>query len=86
MTYATTNPPALLVSRVGGSPAIWVYSSADAIATVDGAGYFSNAGDLGMKENDVVFVVDTANNLLTISKLGALSSGAATVIALTAVP
>jgi len=76
----------MLVQGVGGGPAVWLYNSEDAIAEVDGAGYFSNAGDLGMKEDDIMLVVNTTGNLATIAKVGALASGAATVIALTAVP
>lgn len=86
MAYSVSNPPSLMVSRIGKGPAIWVYSSPDAIADVDGAGYFSNAEDLGMRQNDIVFVVNTTGNLLTLAKLGAISGGAATVVALTAVP
>ena len=85
MTYATTNPPCLLVKRVGDSGGLWWYSSADAIAAVDAAGYFSNAGDLGMKSGDCVFIWDTGNSLLTITKV-IVASGAGTVTALTAVP
>ena len=86
MAYVTTNPPSLLVSRVGGSPAIWAYSSADAIADVDDANYFTNADDLGMKENDVIFVINTTGNLTSMGKVGAVTaSGAAATTALTAV-
>ena len=86
MAYSVTNPPNMVAQRVGKSPAIWIYTSTDAIADVDAAGYFTNAGDLGMQENDIVFVVNTTGNLATIAKLGAVAAGAATVIALTAVP
>lgn len=61
MTYAVSNPPKLMVPRVGGEgPAIWVYYDGDDDATVNGAGYFSNGVDLGMKVGDVVLVFDTA--------------------------
>lgn len=43
-------------------PKIWVYSSADPIATVQAAGYFTNGLTLGMRKNDIVFVID--NNLV----------------------
>jgi hypothetical protein len=74
MAYATTNPPVKVsqgpltttnANEPGGTntiPQIWVYSSADPIATVQGAGYFSNGLTLGMKVSDIVFVID--NNLL----------------------
>ena len=87
MAYSTDNPPALLVKRVGKSGAVWWYASTDAIAVVDGANYFSNALELGMKQNDVIFIANTTGNLLTIGKVGAVTAaGAAATTALTAVP
>jgi hypothetical protein len=88
MTYATSNPPALSSQAIAGLR-VWEYTSADAIADVDGAGYFTNGGDLGMKVGDIVFIVDTANSLSTISQVSTVSStspGATTIVALTAVP
>jgi hypothetical protein len=84
MAYATTNPPreismGPLAGSVGGR--IWSYVSADVAATVAGAGYFSNAGQLGMKANDVILVVDTSTPLLTgflVHSISATSPGAAT--------
>lgn len=73
MAYSTTNPPCRTTSgpiaginanEPGGTntiPAIWVYASADPIATVQGAAYFSNGLSLGMRVGDIVFVYD--NNL-----------------------
>ena len=74
MAYATTNPPVKVsqgplagfgANEPGGTntiPAMWVYSSADPIATVQGAGYFTNGLTLGMRVGDIVFVID--NNLV----------------------
>jgi hypothetical protein len=45
----TTNP----------QPKMWLYASADPIATVQGAGYFSDGIQRGLMVNDIVFVVDT---------------------------
>ena len=60
MTYATSNPPRLVVQSIGGSgPNIWTYRSTDAAATVDGANYITNGGSLGMKVGDIVFVTDS---------------------------
>lgn len=71
MSYATTNPPVVLVPGVGGSPTLWLYKSADAVATVAGAGYFTDAANLGMKENDVVLVVDTGNHYCHVTVVSA---------------
>jgi len=60
MAYATSNPPKLLLSSIGGSGIqIWSYASTDAAAVVDGANYITNGGSLGMKVGDLVYVTDT---------------------------
>lgn len=59
MAYATTNPPAKVVGSIGNR-SFWHYSSADDDATVNGAGYITNALELGMKVGDLVYVFDTA--------------------------
>lgn len=67
MAYATSNPPAKLVQGLltqfgagaGAGGDVWVYKSTDADATVAGAGYFTNAADLGMQIGDVVFIHQT---------------------------
>lgn len=57
MTYSTSNPPVLVSQGVGNQTlAIWHYTHAtDPTATVDGAGYITNGGALGMKVGDLVF-------------------------------
>lgn len=60
MPYVTTNPPALisqLVGKTGGKQ--WVYDSADAALVVRGAGYITNADDLGMAVGDIVDQIDS---------------------------
>jgi lipid-binding SYLF domain-containing protein len=59
MAYDTANPPALIVQGISGQGRIWHYQSADAIATVNTSGYFSNGAALGMKVGDTVIVRDT---------------------------
>lgn len=50
------------LARVGGgvgeNPAIWTYTSADAIATVNTAGYFNDASK-ELTVRDIIFVVDS---------------------------
>lgn len=58
MSYSTSNPPALLDQSIAG-PRLWIYASADPIATVNTSGYFSNGDALGMKVGDTVIVRDT---------------------------
>lgn len=59
MAYSTSNPPKLLVPRVGNGNALWIYASEDIHTDVDADGYFTNGEALGMKVNDVVIVVKT---------------------------
>jgi hypothetical protein len=41
------------------APAIWSYTSADAIATVNTSGYFNNASK-ELRIRDIIFVTDSA--------------------------
>jgi len=85
MAYSTSTPPVKLVDALGGTGAIWSYRSTDAVATVRGAGYFSNGSDLGMKGGDIVYSCETDNTFATsVSCVTAVTAGgAATVSALT---
>jgi hypothetical protein len=86
MAYSISNPPAQISERLAGGPSLWVYRSADAIATVDDTDYFTNAADLGMRTGDVIFVLNTTGGLTTIGQITVDSDGNGTVTALTAVP
>lgn len=46
-------------ASAGNAPSLWTYTSADAIATVNTAGYFNDAS-AELKVRDVIFVVDSA--------------------------
>jgi hypothetical protein len=66
MAYSISNPPVPIPDGAltgfgssSGGVRIWTYRSADPIATVQGAAYFSNGIQLGMAVGDVVIVVDT---------------------------
>lgn len=79
MAYSTTNPPQLLVPGIGAAPSLWVYTSADAHGTVEGAGYFTNGAKLGLKANDIVIVTDTATPACVITRASSATTvGAAT--------
>lgn len=60
----------------GAGPRIWVYSTEDAIATVNTAGYFNDASDL-LAVRDIIFVCDT--NTPTTSIVSVLSNAAGVV-------
>ena len=81
--YSISNPPVLVIPAPmgrGNAPQFWVYQTADADATVDDSGYFTNGLALGMKVGDLVYVYDTAtpkgwiHNVITVST----TTGAAT--------
>jgi hypothetical protein len=67
MAYSTSAPPQLIAQSVGGGGALWFYSSADAIATVNTSGYFTNGYRLGMKVGDSIIVRDTATPTQTLA-------------------
>lgn len=50
--------PTALVKIGGADPALYIYKSADAQATVQASGYFNSAGDFLMN-GDVIIIVDT---------------------------
>jgi hypothetical protein len=78
MSYSASIPPKLLVPGVGGGPGIWIYTSADARTTVEGASYFSNAKQMGLKLGDVVIVIYTTGYVTTIHSVASVSGNAAT--------
>lgn len=85
MAYSTSNPPQLIGQGIGGNGKCWLYKSADAIADVDAAGYFTNAGDLGISTGDEITIIDTTNGLTSKGKV-TVTAGAGTATALTAFP
>lgn len=77
MAYVTTNPPILTTEGpLTGAGQLWRYSSADAAATVDVAGYITNGGQLGMKVGDLVNVYDTVNLITTTHRVVSVSATA----------
>ena len=65
MAYSVTNPAQCLPGGSGGAPRVFVYSSTDAHATVEGAGYFSDGYTYGMRVGDVVIVNKTTATIET---------------------
>jgi len=58
----------------GNAPRIWVYSTTDAIATVNTAGYFNDASDL-LQVRDIIFVCDTSTPTTNIVSVLSNASG-----------
>jgi len=61
-------------SKKGSQSAMWTYSSADAIATVNTEGYFNNASQL-LAVGDVVFVYDSNTPTLSICMVKSNTGG-----------
>lgn len=91
MAYDKANPPVAMSmgplaqfnttesTSVGGK--LWLYKSADVIATVEGANYFTNGKDLGIQPGDLVYILDTTTphayltTVATVTASGATLSG-----------
>jgi hypothetical protein len=56
------NPKLLRAIAASGfdSGTTWVYGPGDPHATVEGAGYFTDGGQKGMRVGDLVFVIESA--------------------------
>lgn len=77
MAYAVSNPPAKIAQTLTGK-SLWMYVSADDDATVNGGGYITNAGDLGMEVGDIVLVSDTTTPKGSFHYVASITNGAAT--------
>lgn len=81
MAYAVTNPPQLKITAPAGGTQVWTYVSTDVHTDVDAADYFSNGHALGMRVNDVIFVVkSTATVGATVHSVSAVTTGGAATI------
>lgn len=80
MAYDTSNPPVLVSDRNDGSSArLWIYTSTDDPDTVAGAGYISNAVNVGMRVGDAVIIRESDNAYAPVmASVASISSGAAT--------
>tara|TARA_S200002703_G_C3692652_1_gene212687 strand:+ start:251 stop:514 length:264 start_codon:yes stop_codon:yes gene_type:complete len=72
MAYNAAN-----LTRIGGASNgdLWFYTSADAIATVNTAGYFNDASNM-LAVRDVIIVVDTATPTTSFVNVLSNASGA----------
>lgn len=76
MAYSTSAPPVLLAGAINGQSQLWLYRSTDAAAVVRVSGYISNAGTLGMRAGDLVWMIDTdaspiAAQMMTVATISA---------------
>ena len=75
MAYSTSSPPRLILQVIAG-PGMWLYTSNDASTVVDASGYITNGGNLGMKVNDLVQVIDADAKVITMHTVVTVSSTA----------
>ena len=61
-------------SKRGNAPSMYTYTSADAIATVNTAGYFNDLSDT-LAVGDVIFVHDSATPTMSIVMVASNASG-----------
>jgi lipid-binding SYLF domain-containing protein len=81
MSYSTSNPPKLFAQVGGAGPRQWYYASTDVHTDVDATDYFSNGDALGMKVDDLVFVVKTTATVgATLHSVSAVTAGGAATI------
>ena len=74
MAYSVTGlQPIGGQAKAGNAPQMWSYTSADAIATVNTTGYFTDAADL-LNVGDLIYVYDsntpTASLVVVLSNTG----------------
>lgn len=62
--YSTSNPPRLVAQPIAGLR-MWQYTSDDAVTAVRVSGYFTNGYDLGMRQGDIVVVLDNDASPIT---------------------
>ncbi len=61
MSYDVANPPRLMVpARSTDNPQMWAYHDGDPKEDINGADYFTNGVELGMKVGDCLYSFDTA--------------------------
>lgn len=80
MSYSNTGLRCLVPS-VGGGPALWQYTSADAHTDVAGAGYFSDGANFGLKAGDTMIVQDTNTPTCTLHRVASATTIASATLA-----
>ncbi len=63
----------------GGQRQLWMYDTADAIATVAASGYFNEADEI-VRQNDVIIVIGSTGGTRTVDLLVVSSATAATTV------
>jgi hypothetical protein len=72
VAYANSNPICRLGPQNSNAPTLWSYADGDALATIDGSGYFNDESDK-LQVGDFIFIA--ASDGYGISVVNANSSG-----------
>lgn len=80
MAYNSGNLRKIIQAGIDNSVAggIWMYTSADPVATVVAQDYITDPVNQGMLVNDLVIIVDTATPLISIARVKTVSAVATT--------
>jgi len=78
---SVANPPSLMVEGVVGSPSLWAYTSTHTSTSLKTANFFTDAQNLGIAQDDILFATNNASTTAPITYMGAFgavsTSGAA---------
>lgn len=79
MAYSTSTPPVLANQTIGyqAGGRLWKLTGTDAVATVDGDGYITNADALGMKAGDLVEYYDSNLGITSMLNVASVTAGGA---------
>ena len=74
MAFSSAGWNVIGAAKKGNAPSMYTYTSADAIATVNTAGYFNDLSDT-VAVGDVIFVHDSATPTMSIVMVASNASG-----------
>ena len=74
MAFSSAGWNVIGAAKKGNAPSMYTYTSADAIATVNTAGYFNDLSDT-LAVGDIIFVHDSATPTLSIVMVASNTSG-----------
>jgi hypothetical protein len=74
MAYSSAGFNVIGAAKSGNAPSMYTYTSADAIATVNTAGYFNDLSDT-LAVGDIIFVHDSATPTMSIVMVASNAAG-----------
>lgn len=74
MAFSSAGWNVIGAAKKGNAPSMYTYTSADAIATVNTAGYFNDLSDT-LSVGDIIFVHDSATPTMSIVMVASNAAG-----------